>query len=96
MGVNNLPRVVTHRHAVTGDRTSDLVIVSPTPYRCATTPSILDDDWGAVDCAGRWSGSGWWFSYCSTSSLNYFTTGTWSDTSALSSVVASRMLVTLN
>jgi len=33
MGVNNL-----RRHAVAGNRTHDLLIVSPTPYHGATTP----------------------------------------------------------
>jgi len=37
LGVNNLPRVVTQQSPA-GDRTRDLLIASPTPYRCATTP----------------------------------------------------------
>ena len=37
LGVNNLPRFVTQPRPV-GDRTRDLLIVSPTPYRCATSP----------------------------------------------------------
>jgi len=35
--VNNLPRVVTQPRPA-GDRTRDLLIASPTPYRCATMP----------------------------------------------------------
>jgi len=38
MGVNNLPRVVVRSRAAAGNRTRDLLIASPTPYRCATTP----------------------------------------------------------
>jgi len=34
--VNNLPRVVT-QPCLARDRTRDLLIASPTPYRCATT-----------------------------------------------------------
>ena len=36
MDVNNLPRVVVRSRAVAGDRTRDLLIVSPTPYPRAT------------------------------------------------------------
>jgi len=37
LGVNNLPRVVTQPRPA-GDRTRDLLIASPTPCHCATTP----------------------------------------------------------
>jgi len=41
--VNNLPRVITHCLALAWARTRDLLIASPTPYRCATTPPMSDD-----------------------------------------------------
>ena len=41
LGVNNLPRVVVRSRALAGDRTRDLLIASPTPYRCASTPPSL-------------------------------------------------------
>ena len=37
LGVNNLPTVVTQQRP-TGDRTRDLLIASPVPYRCTSTP----------------------------------------------------------
>ena len=37
MAVNNLPSVVVRGRArLAADRTRDLLVVSPTPYRCAT------------------------------------------------------------
>ena len=39
--MNNLPRVVVRSHALAVDRTCDLLIASPTRYRCATTPPTL-------------------------------------------------------
>ena len=55
--MNNLPRVVTQPRPA-GDRTRDLLIASPTLYRCATTPyrvnavqlfiSLPGCEWGIV------------------------------------------------
>ena len=39
MGVNNLPTVVTQECPI-WDRTRDLLIARPIPYRCATTPPL--------------------------------------------------------
>ena len=39
MGVNNLPTVVTQECPI-WDRTRDLLIARPMPYRCATTPPL--------------------------------------------------------
>jgi len=49
--VNNLPRLVVRSRALAGSRTRDLLIASPTPYRCATTPPTVSAQLSLADLA---------------------------------------------